>query len=62
MKPILLKNKLNGEQVVCDDIKLSESIDGVEYLLVRRVGTDRRFLMRKDILEKVSVPKKEKIK
>lgn len=62
MKSIVFKNKLNGEQVVCDNTKLVETIDGVEYLLVRRYASDRQFLMRKDVLEKVVVTKKEKIK
>jgi len=53
MKPVTFKNRMNSDKVVCDDTRKVETIDGVEYLLVRRPGTDRRFLMRKDALEKV---------
>ncbi len=58
MKSVTVKNKMNGEKFVCDDFRQVEVIDGVEYLLVRRYGSDRKFLMRKEALEKV----KEKIK
>ena len=53
MKPITLKNKFNGERVVCDDIKEIKLIDGIEYLFVSKTIQDRKFLMRKDSLEKV---------
>lgn len=43
---------MNNEQVICNDTRLVETIDGVEYLVVHRPGTDRQFLMRKDVLEK----------
>ena len=59
MKAMTFKNRMNGERFVCDDVRLVEVIDGVDYLLVRRPGTDRKFLMRKDALERV---KEEKIK
>ena len=52
MKPITFKNRLNGEVVVCEDVKnLVQVIDGIEYLAVHRAGNDRIFLMRKDALE-----------
>ncbi len=57
MKPVTFKNRMNSDKVVCDDTRKVETIDGVEYLLVRRPGTDRKFLMRKEALERV----KEKI-
>ena len=53
MKPITFKNRMNNDQVICDDTRKVEVIDGVEYLVVRRFGQDRRFLMRKDALERV---------
>jgi hypothetical protein len=53
MKPVTFKNRMNSDRVICNDIRLKEVIDGVEYLLVHRPGTDRQFLMRKDALEKV---------
>lgn len=54
MKTITFKNRFNGEQVVCKDVKEIQVIDGVEYLLVSKTIQDRKFLMRKDALEKVN--------
>ena len=54
MKTITFKNRFNGEQVVCNDTKAIQVIDGIEYLLVSRTIQDRKFLMRKDALEKVN--------
>ena len=54
MKTITFKNRFNGERVVCKDTKAVQVIDGIEYLLVSRTIQDRKFLMRKDALEKVN--------
>ncbi len=56
MKTITFKNRFNGEKVVCKDIKAVQVIDGIEYLLVSRTIQDRKFLMRKDALEKIKTP------
>ena len=53
MKVLTFKNRFNGEKVVCKDIKDIQVIDGVEYLLVSKSVQDRKFLMRKDALEKI---------
>jgi len=53
VKAITFKNRFNGEKVVCKDVKEVQVIDGVEYLLVSKTVQDRKFLMRKDALEKV---------
>ena len=53
MKTITFKNRFNGERVVCNDTKAVQVIDGIEYLLVSKTIQDRKFLMRKDALEKV---------
>ena len=52
MKQIILKNRFNNERFVCDDIRVTDVIDGVEYLLVHRPNEHRLFKMRKDVLEK----------
>jgi len=54
MKTITFKNRFNGERVVCNDTKAVQVIDGIEYLLVSKTIQDRKFLMRKDALEKVN--------
>jgi hypothetical protein len=54
MKTITFKNRFNNERVVCKDVKDIYVIDGIEYLLVSKTVQDRKFLMRKDALEKVN--------
>ena len=56
MKPTLFRNRLNSETFYCNDLRLVENIDNVEYLVVHRPGSDRQFLMRKDALEKINTP------
>jgi hypothetical protein len=34
MKPVMFKNRVNGERFVCEDTRAVEQIDGVEYLTV----------------------------
>ena len=53
MKTITFKNKFNGERVVCKNLNEVQVIDGIDYLLVSRTIQDRKFLMRKDALERV---------
>ena len=55
LKTITFKNRFNGERVVCKDLKAVQVIDGIEYLLVSKTVQDRKFLMRKDALEKIKV-------
>lgn len=54
MKATTFKNRMNHEQFLCDDVRTVQSIDGVEYLLVHKLAQDRKFLMRKDALERVN--------
>ena len=56
MKPVRFKNRVTGEQVICENIREHrQTIDGVEFLIVRRDLNSRPFLMRKDALQKVEV-------
>ena len=54
MKPVFFKNRLNGERFVCEDTRIVETIDGVEYLVVHRPNEQRVFKMRRDALERVN--------
>jgi len=60
MKSTMFKNIFNNDQVICEDVRTIEVIDGVEYLVVHRPGEQRIFKMRKDALEKI-VEKKVKL-
>ena len=53
MKPVTFENRVSHERVICDDIKNVQVIDGVEFLQVHKQGQERKFLMRKDSLEKI---------
>jgi hypothetical protein len=53
MKSVTLKNKLNGEKFVCEDLRQVEMIDGIEFLYVHRPNEKRILKVRKDILEKI---------
>jgi hypothetical protein len=57
MKSITYRNRMNGERFVCDDVRLVETIDGVDYIIVHRPNEQRMFKMRKEALERI----KEKI-
>ncbi len=52
MKATMFKNRFNNERFICDDIRMTEFIDDVEYLIVHRPNEHRLFKMRKDVLEK----------
>ena len=54
MKATMLKNRFNNEHFVCDDIRVTEIIDGVEYIVVHRPNEHRPFKMRRDALEKTN--------
>lgn len=60
MKPVTFENKLNRERVVCENTKLSQWVDGVEYLAVRRENSPRVFLMRRDALKPVTKQQQSK--
>jgi len=52
--PVTLLNPLNSEIWVCDDYTKVQSIDGVDYITVYKKDNNRRFLMRRDALKKIS--------
>ena len=54
MKAMTFINERNGEQVVCDDVRAVQVIDGVDYLIVHKQDNPRPFMMRKDALKKVN--------
>lgn len=53
MKTVFFENMLNKEKFYCNDPKDIRTIDGVEYLRVFKMNTQRDFLMRKDSLRKI---------
>lgn len=53
MKRVFFENMMNKEKFYCTDIKDVRVIDGIEYLRVFRMGTQRDCLVKKDSLKKV---------
>lgn len=53
MKPIIFENIITHERFMCDNINAVRYFDGAAYLSVYRVGSNRKVLMRKDILIEV---------
>ena len=53
MRPWVFENIRTFERVLCDDIRNSQTIDGVLYLRVHKSDNNRTFLQRKDALRKV---------
>jgi hypothetical protein len=56
MKTTMFKNIFNNEHFVCDDIRVTETIEGVEYLVVHRPNEHRPLKMRRDALVKINTP------
>jgi len=54
MKSALFKNRMNGEQFVCEDLRATDIIDGIEYLIVHRPNEHRQLKIRRDALEKIN--------
>jgi hypothetical protein len=50
MKQNKFLNQMNGEIFICEDTRVVDTIDGVDYLLVKREDSPRVFKMRRDVL------------
>jgi hypothetical protein len=53
MKTVFFENVRNNEKFYCTDPKDIRTIDGVEYIRVFRMGTQRDCLIKKDTLRKI---------
>ena len=57
MKTTYFENLRNREKFYCKDTKDIQLIDGVEYIRVSRLGTQRDCLVKKESLRKIPEPK-----
>jgi hypothetical protein len=57
MKKVFFENIVNKEKFFCNNLKDVRVIDGIEYLRVFRIGTQRDCLIKKDSLKKIAEPK-----
>ena len=53
MKTVYFENVLNREKFYCSNVNDVRIIDGIEYLRVFKIGTQRDCLIKKDTLKKV---------
>lgn len=54
MKTVYFENYRNKERFECRDLKDIRTIDGIDYLRVFKLGTQRDCLVRKDQLRKLA--------
>jgi hypothetical protein len=52
-KTKVFENKITHERYICENVRLVRVFDGVEYLSVRKINAERKFLIRKDSLIEV---------
>jgi hypothetical protein len=53
MKQLVYENIINGEKYSCPAKSETRTIDGIDYLRVFKMGTNREVLVKKDTLRKV---------
>lgn len=54
MKTVIFESMRNKEKYECHDLKDVRLIDGIEYLRVFKIGTNRDCLVKKDQLRKIA--------
>ena len=57
MKPVKFKIIRTGETVLCPDLRAVQVIEDIEYLTVRKLNSEREFLMRREALVRVEKEK-----
>ena len=56
MNTAIFENKITRERYVCDDLRFVRWFDGEEFVSVRRVNEERKFLIRRSALTLVQEP------
>ena len=56
MNTVIFENKITKERYVCDDLRFVRLFDGEEFVSVRRVNEERKFLIRRSALTEVREP------
>ena len=56
MNTVIFENKITKERYVCDDLRFVRWFDGEEFVSVRRVDEERKFLIRRSALTPVREP------
>ena len=56
MDTVIFENKITKERYVCDDSRFVRWFDGEEFVSVRKVNEERKFLIRRSALTEVKEP------
>ena len=53
MNTVVFENKITKERYVCDDLRFVRWFDGEEFVSVRKINEERKFLIRRSALTPV---------
>jgi len=53
MNTVIFENKITKERYVCDDLRFVRWFNGEEFVSVRKVNEERKFLVRRSALTQV---------
>jgi hypothetical protein len=53
MYTVIFENKITRERYVCDDLRFVRWFDGEEFVSVRKINEERKFLIRRSALTEI---------
>ena len=56
MNTVIYENKITKERYICEDLRFVRWFDGEEFVSVRKLDEDRKFLIRRSALTEVREP------
>ena len=56
MNTVYFENKITKEVYICDDLRFVRWFDGEEFVSVRRLNEERKFLIRRSALTQIKEP------
>lgn len=56
MNTVIFENKITKERYICENLQFVRWFDGEEFVSVRRVDEERKFLIRRSALTEVREP------
>ena len=56
MNTVIYENKITKERYICEDLRFVRWFDGEEFVSVRKINEQRKFLIRRSALIEVKEP------
>jgi hypothetical protein len=56
MNTVTYENKITKERYICEDLRFVRWFDGEEFVSVRKIDEERKFLIRRSALTEVREP------